>query len=60
MRVPFLIGKRFDEAEEILDDLGLQAEEHSQFGRDDGRVVDQSNGAGSLVDRGTTIVLKTL
>jgi eukaryotic-like serine/threonine-protein kinase len=59
VRVPFLIGKRFDEAEEILDDLGLQAEEHSQFGRDDGRVVDQSNGAGSLVDRGTTIVLKT-
>ncbi|MBV9919368.1 MAG: Stk1 family PASTA domain-containing Ser/Thr kinase [Pseudonocardia sp.] len=59
VRVPFLIGKRFDEAETILNDLGLDAEEQSQFGRDDGRVVDQSNGAGSLVDRGTTIVLKT-
>jgi eukaryotic-like serine/threonine-protein kinase len=60
VRVPFLIGKRFDEAERILSDLGLQAEERSGFGRDNGRVVDQSNGAGSLVDPGTTIVLETL
>ena len=45
---------------QTLEDLGLQAEEHSELGRDDGRVVDQSNGAGSLVDPGTTIVLKTL
>ena len=60
VRVPFLIGRRFDEAEQILDDLDLKAEERSELGRDNGRVVDQSNGAGSLVDPGTTIVLKTL
>jgi beta-lactam-binding protein with PASTA domain len=60
VRVPFLIGRRFDEAEEILDDLDLKAEERSELGRDNGRVVDQSNGPGSLVDHGTTIVLKTL
>jgi beta-lactam-binding protein with PASTA domain len=59
VRVPFLIGKRFDEAEQILEDLGLEAEEHAEFGRDDGRVLDQSNGAGSMVDPGTTIELKT-
>ncbi len=60
VRVPFLIGKRFDDAERILDDLGLQAEERPGLGRDNGRVVDQSNGPGSLVDPGTTIVLETL
>ena len=60
VRVPFLIGKRFDEAEGILEDLGLEAEERSALGRDNGRVVDQSNGPGSLVDPGTTVVLKTL
>jgi serine/threonine-protein kinase len=60
VRVPFLIGRRFDEAEQILDDLDLKAEERSELGRDNGRVVDQSNGPGSLVDHGTTIVLKTL
>ncbi len=59
VRVPFLIGKRFDEAQQILEDLGLQAEEHAEFGRDNGRVLDQSNGPGSMVDRGTTIELKT-
>jgi len=59
VRVPFLIGKRFDEARQILEDLGLQAEEHARFGRDDGLVVDQSNGPGSMVDPGTTIELKT-
>ena len=57
--MPFLIGKRFDEAQQILEDLGLQAEEHAEFGRDNGRVLDQSNGPGSMVDRGTTIELKT-
>jgi eukaryotic-like serine/threonine-protein kinase len=60
VRVPFLIGRRFDEAEQILEDLDLKAEEHPELGRDNGRVVDQSNGAGSLVDPGTTIELKTL
>jgi eukaryotic-like serine/threonine-protein kinase len=63
VRVPFVIGKRFDEAQQILEEVGLQAEEQPGFGglgRDDGRVIDQSNGAGSMVDRGTTIVLDTL
>ena len=32
MRVPFLIGRRFDEAEEILDDLDLKAEERPELG----------------------------
>src|SRR5690242_127509 len=49
VRVPFLIGRRFDEAEHVLENLDLKAEERSELGRDNGRVVDQSNGAGSLV-----------
>ncbi|HEY0815876.1 MAG TPA: Stk1 family PASTA domain-containing Ser/Thr kinase [Pseudonocardia sp.] len=63
VRVPFVIGKTFDEAQQILSDVGLDAEEQpgfAGFGRADGRVVNQSNGAGSMVDRGTTIVLETL
>jgi beta-lactam-binding protein with PASTA domain len=63
VRVPFVVGKTFDEAQEILSDVGLEAEEHpgfGGFGRENGRVVDQSNGAGSMVDRGTTIELETL
>ncbi len=63
VRVPFVIGKRFDEARSILEEAGLEAEEQpgfGGFGRDNGRVVNQSNGAGSMVDRGTTIVLETL
>jgi beta-lactam-binding protein with PASTA domain len=63
VRVPFVIGKSFDEAQQILADAGLDAEERpgfGGFGREDGRVVNQSNGAGSMVDRGTTIVLETL
>lgn len=63
VRVPFVIGRTFDEAQEMLADVGLEAEERpgfSGFGREHGRVVQQSNGAGSMVDRGTTIVLDTL
>jgi eukaryotic-like serine/threonine-protein kinase len=63
VRVPFVIGKTFDEAQEILSDVGLEAEERpgiGGFGRENGRVVNQSNGAGSMVYRGTTIVLETL
>ncbi|MBA3906908.1 MAG: PASTA domain-containing protein [Pseudonocardiales bacterium] len=63
VRVPFVIGKTFGEAAQILADVGLEAEERpgfAGFGREDGRVVNQSNGAGSLVDPGTTIVLDTL
>ena len=63
MRIPYnYLDRQFGavETEEILDDLDLKAEERSELGRDNGRVVDQSNGPGSLVDHGTTIVLKTL
>ncbi len=63
VRVPFVIGRTFDAAQEILAHAGLEAEERpgfGGFGREHGRVVQQSNGAGSMVDRGTTIVLDTL
>lgn len=63
VRVPFVIGRSFEEAQQILADVGLDAEERpgfGGFGREDGRVVNQSNGAGSMVDRGATIVLETL
>jgi serine/threonine-protein kinase len=61
VRVPFLIGQSFDEAESNLEELGLEAEEVRgiPFGRSNGRVVEQSNGAGSMVDPGTTIQLTT-
>jgi eukaryotic-like serine/threonine-protein kinase len=61
VRVPFVIGKSFKEAEQILEEVGLRAEqvEGFPFGRRNGRVVDQSRGAGSMVDRGTTISLTT-
>jgi eukaryotic-like serine/threonine-protein kinase len=61
VRVPSVKGLRFDDAEQILEDLGLKAEEHpvGLFGSENGRVVKQSNGAGSMVDPGTTIVLDT-
>jgi eukaryotic-like serine/threonine-protein kinase len=62
VRVPDLQYKTFDEARNQLEDLGLQAEQQSQFGRDRSRarVIGQDHGAGSLVDPGTTIVLTTL
>ncbi|WP_308283022.1 Stk1 family PASTA domain-containing Ser/Thr kinase [Pseudonocardia nigra] len=62
VRVPLLIGERFEDAEEMLDDLGLDAEEQSgfPFHRENGRVVGQEPGPGSLVDEGTTITLDTL
>jgi eukaryotic-like serine/threonine-protein kinase len=65
VRVPFVIGRDADEAEEILDDAGLDAELRPvvPFGRRDrdrGTVIGQSAGAGSMVDEGTTIVLDVL
>jgi beta-lactam-binding protein with PASTA domain len=63
VRVPSLKGERFDEAEGTLEDLGLEAEEQPRLGalgRRGGWVVEQSHGPGSMVDRGTTIVLQTL
>jgi beta-lactam-binding protein with PASTA domain len=65
VRVPFLIGRRTADATALLTALGLEveiAERGFPFGPDDGtgRVVQQSHGAGSLVDPGTTITLHTL
>jgi eukaryotic-like serine/threonine-protein kinase len=62
VRVPRLVGRDFSEAADLLDGLGLKAEQRTRFGgfgRRDGLVIGQSNGAGSLVDPGTTIVLDT-
>jgi len=63
VRVPLLIGDRFDEAADALDDLGLEASERAALpfaGRDNGRVIGQDPGPGSLVERGTTVTLDTL
>jgi serine/threonine-protein kinase len=63
VRVPSLKGEWFDDAEATLEDLGLEAEEQPRLGalgRRGGWVVEQSHGPGSMVDRGTTIVLQTL
>jgi serine/threonine-protein kinase len=65
VRVPFLIGRRTADATALLTGLGLQVELEPRpfpFGPDDGdgRVVQQSHGAGSLVDPDTTITLRTL
>jgi eukaryotic-like serine/threonine-protein kinase len=63
VRVPFVVGRRFAEAAAILEEAGLKAEEDPRFGafgRTGGVVVAQSNGAGSMVDPGTTITLDTL
>ncbi len=61
--VPFVVGRTFEDAEEILEDLGLEVDARllTPFtDRDEGRVIGQSNGAGSLVDEGTTIRLDVL
>jgi serine/threonine-protein kinase len=64
VRVPFLIGRQTSDAVAVLSALGLEVdiERGFPFGPDDGtgRVISQDHGAGSLVDRGTTIVLHTL
>jgi serine/threonine-protein kinase len=68
VRVPFLIGRTQAEAVATLTALGLEVDveraipfDRGPFGPDDGgRVVAQDHGAGSLVDPGTTIVLRTL
>jgi len=63
VRVPDLIGKDFDDAEDILDELDLDAKGRSAIpflGRRDGRVVDQSPRAGTTVERGTTVTLTTV
>ena len=63
VRVPFLIGRTTSEATAALTALGLEVEVQQglPFGLDAaGRVVAQDHGAGSLVDPGTTVVLRTL
>ncbi len=62
VRVPMVIGKKFDQAAKILSDAGLKAQERNvlPFGRGNGRVVGQDRGFGSSVDPGTTITLDTL
>jgi eukaryotic-like serine/threonine-protein kinase len=60
VRVPRVIDLSFEDAEAELAAVGLEAEEDPQFGFfRGGRVVDQSHGAGSMVDPGTVIVLRT-
>ncbi len=61
MRVPLVIGERFEEASDALDEVGLDAEENSggfPFRRENGVVIGQEPGPGSLVDPGTTITLR--
>ena len=63
VRVPFLVGRTAAEATAALAAAGLQAEIENGFpfgGRpaDEAQVVSQSHGPGSMVDRGTTIILR--
>jgi eukaryotic-like serine/threonine-protein kinase len=68
VRVPFLIGRSVSAATSTLTSLGLQVEiepaitiERGPFGpADGGQVISQDHGAGSLVDPGTTITLRTI
>jgi serine/threonine-protein kinase len=62
VRVPMVIGERFKKAADILDEAGLNVEERSSFpfGRDNGRVIGQEPGPGSMVEPGTTITVDTL
>jgi serine/threonine-protein kinase len=63
VRVPRLVGRTAAEATAALAAVGLEAEVENgwPFGRrsaDEAQVVSQSHGAGSMVDRGTTITLR--
>ena len=63
VRVPFLVGRTAADATAALAAAGLQAEIENGFpfgGRpaDEAQVVSQSHGPGSMVDRGTTIILR--
>ncbi len=63
--VPSVFGQRFDDAEELLEELGFDVEQRDTFDlgprdREASTVVGQSLGAGSLVDEGARIVLDTL
>jgi len=63
VRVPFLVGRTAADATAALAAAGLQAEIENGFpfgGRpaDEAQVVSQSHGPGSMVERGTTIILR--
>jgi serine/threonine protein kinase/beta-lactam-binding protein with PASTA domain len=63
VEVPSVVGKDFDDASDILDELDLDAEGRSALpfiGRKDGRVVEQDPEAGKTVERGTTVTLTTV
>jgi serine/threonine-protein kinase len=63
VQVPDVVGKDFEDAEDVLDELDLEAEGRSAIpflGRSDGQVVEQSPRAGTTVERGTTVTLTTV
>jgi serine/threonine-protein kinase len=63
VRVPLVVGQRADDAAQALARAGLDVERTAAFpfrDADDARVVDQSAGPGSLVDRGTVVTLRAL
>jgi serine/threonine-protein kinase len=63
VEVPSVVGRDFDDAAEILDDLDLDAKGRSAIpfiGRKDGQVVEQSPSPGTTVERGTTVTLTTV
>jgi serine/threonine-protein kinase len=61
VEVPFVIGERFDDASDKLDDAGLDSDQHSRFsdGRGRSRVIGQDPSPGTLVDKGSTVTLET-
>lgn len=63
VEVPNVVGKDFDDASDILDELDLDAEGRSAIpfiGRRDGQVVEQRPSPGTTVERGTTVTLVTV
>jgi serine/threonine-protein kinase len=63
VEVPNVVGKDFDDASDILDELDLDAEGRSAIpflGRSDGQVVEQRPSPGTTVERGTTVTLVTV
>ena len=63
VRVPLLLGRPADDAVDVLEDAGLRGELREGLGlrdEDEAVVVRQSHGAGSLVERGTTVTLDAL
>jgi eukaryotic-like serine/threonine-protein kinase len=63
VEVPNVVGKDFDDASDILDELDLDAEGRSAIpfiGRKDGQVVEQRPSPGTRVERGTTVTLVTV